>query len=65
MTHKGAYRYALATIGVPPNSKKIIFIKEKPSMIPNDSVIIDWNKYALARRNHLEYLRHNDYQLKH
>lgn len=55
---EGAYRYALATTGISPEGKNITFAEERPAEIPEDSIIIDWNKYASARKAHRKYLRH-------
>lgn len=58
ISREGAYRYALATTGISPEGKNITFAEERPTEIPEDSVIIDWNKYASARKAHRNYLRH-------
>jgi hypothetical protein len=49
LTRAEAYRYALATIGVAPESKSITFTQEKPQEIPPASIIIDWEKYVSVR----------------
>ena len=46
----GGYRYALATLGIPPESKMITIVHQRPDVTPNDAVVIDWQKYASARR---------------
>ena len=40
----------LAAIGVEPESKKITFVTDRPQEIPQDSVLIDWQKYIAARQ---------------
>lgn len=61
MTAKGVYRYALATIGISPDTKSITFVEQKPSPVPQNSVIIDWDKYASARERYSENLYQNDW----
>ena len=48
MTCQGEYRYALATIGIPPESKTITFSDGKPRDVPADSAVVDWRKYLLS-----------------
>ena len=48
MTCQGEYRYALATVGIPPESKTITFVEGKPRDMPADSAIVDWRKYLLS-----------------
>jgi len=50
MTREGAYRYVLAETGIEPESKTITFVTDKPQEIPQDSVVIDWQKYVAARQ---------------
>jgi hypothetical protein len=45
MTCQGEYRYALATVGIPPESKTIAFAEGTPRDVPADSAIVDWRKY--------------------
>jgi hypothetical protein len=49
MTREAAYRYALATVGIPPESKTITFVEEQPQEIPSGSAVVDWRKYLLSR----------------
>jgi hypothetical protein len=48
MTREGAYRYALATMGVPPESKNITFVERTPKQAEDASAIVDWRKHLLA-----------------
>jgi hypothetical protein len=50
MTCEGEYRYALATVGIPPESKTITFVEGQANEIPTGSVVIDWRKYLLSRQ---------------
>jgi len=59
MTREEGYRYALATIGISPESKSITFMREKPKEIPPGSIIIDWAKYVSVRHPHTNSLRSN------
>ena len=43
------YRYALATLGIAPESKTITFVRQRPDVTANDAVVIDWQRYALAQ----------------
>ena len=43
------YRYALATLGIAPESKTITFVHQRPDATPDDTLVIDWQKYALAQ----------------
>ena len=56
-TRKGRYRYALATMGVEPDSKEIVFVTERPIDVQEDEVVVDWMKYVAARRHRASYLR--------
>ena len=58
-TFEGRYRYALATLGILPKSKEIVFVDTYPEQIAEDELIIDWKKYVTARKLHLDYLRKN------
>jgi hypothetical protein len=51
------YRYALATVGIPPAGKIITVVSKMPKEIPRDSIVIDWQKYALARKREAKFLR--------
>ena len=57
-TRPGRYRYALATLGISPESKEIVFLKKYPEQIAEQELIIDWNKYVIARQQYLNNL-HN------
>ena len=48
MTCRGEYRYALATVGIPPESKTLTFVEGKPRDMPADSAVVDWRKYLLS-----------------
>lgn len=48
MTCQGGYRYALATVGIPPDSKPITFVEGEPRDVPADSAVVDWQKYLLS-----------------
>lgn len=52
----GRYRYALATLGISPESKEIVFVKKYPEQITEKELIIDWNKYVMARQHYLNNL---------
>ncbi len=45
----GGYRYALATLGIAPESKMITFVQQRPDLTPDDAIVIDWQAYASAR----------------
>jgi hypothetical protein len=51
----GGYRYALATLGIAPDSKTITFVSQRPDVIQDDEIVIDWQRYASVhyRRAHL------------
>jgi hypothetical protein len=49
LTERAGYSYALATIGIAPASKTIMFVRQKPHKIPEDSIVIDWQSYASVR----------------
>lgn len=49
MTRDGAYRYAMARVGIPPHSKTVTFVEGEPREKPADSAIVDWPKYLLGR----------------
>jgi hypothetical protein len=58
MQRPQVYRYALATIGVlSPAEKTIEFVKEEPSVVPDDAILIDWNQLVNARQRLKNYLR--------
>jgi len=48
LTHPEAYRYALATIGIDPWTKKISFASQLPEVVPPHTVVIDWERYLRA-----------------
>ena len=55
-TRPGRYRYALSTLGISPESKEIVFVKKHPVQIAKKELIIDWNKYVMARQQYLNNL---------
>ena len=59
-TSKGRYEYALATLGISPKSKEIIFVHDYPKQVAEDELIIDWKKYVKAYKRHLNYLRKDE-----
>jgi len=56
-TRQGRYKYALATLGISPESKRITFVDDYPEQIAEDELIVDWKKYVEAQQRHLDYLR--------
>jgi hypothetical protein len=50
------YWYALATIGLSPD-RPITITSKMPKEIPPDSIVIDWQKYVLARKGEAKFLR--------
>lgn len=50
LTREAGYRYAMATTGISPESKHIIFTEDEPREIPEDSIVVDWQKYVSARQ---------------
>lgn len=58
MRQEGAYRYALATSSISPESVKFTFVDERPSEVPKDSIIFDWNRYVAGKKAHRRFLRH-------
>jgi hypothetical protein len=55
-TRKGRYQYALATLGIAPQSKEIVFVDSHPQQVGEDELLVDWKKYVAAREQHLNYL---------
>jgi hypothetical protein len=49
LSRTGAYRYALANIGASPTEKRITFVKQRPAITPDNSVIVDWEQYSSAQ----------------
>ena len=47
MTCQGEYRYALATVGIPPESKTLMFVEGQPRDMPANAAVVDWRKYLL------------------
>jgi hypothetical protein len=41
----GRYKYAMTTLGIPPDSKTIEFVARHPKKIPESTLIIDWRRY--------------------
>lgn len=56
MQRPQVYQYALATIGAQPDEKTITFVKQRPGMIPDDAILIDWNQFVDARQRLGNYL---------
>ena len=57
LTSEGAYRYALSTIGISPDSKSIEFLNDYPiSEKTKNAILIDWNKFASARKQYYDQL---------
>jgi len=56
LSQSQGYWYALATIGLSPD-RPIITTSKMPKEIPRDSIVIDWQKYALARKREAKFLR--------
>lgn len=54
---KGRYRYALSTLGVPPDSKEIVFADRFPDQVPRSTLVINWKRYVDAKRRQLATLR--------
>jgi hypothetical protein len=54
MTREGVYRYALSTMGINPESKNIEFLQENPGDISRGSIIVNWEKFIMARKNQLD-----------
>jgi len=54
---KGMHKYALHTLGIPPESKEILYVKRRPEQVAEDELIIDWTKYVRAHEWHRNYLR--------
>ncbi len=46
----GRYRYALATLGIDPDSKDLEFVWGRPERVLDDTLVIDWSKYVEARK---------------
>jgi len=44
------YKYALATLGISPAGKVIRVVGEPPKDPPPKAVVIDWQRYSLARK---------------
>lgn len=59
-TRKGGYRYALATLGILPSSKEIVFVNSYPEQIAQNALIIDWRKYVTARKKYRNYINYSD-----
>jgi hypothetical protein len=53
--HPEAYRYALATIGIDPWTKKITFASQLPEVVPSHTVVIDWQRYSRAAQRSAGY----------
>ncbi len=51
------YRYALATLGIPPDSKTISFVDSASVIYPDDVLLIDWNQFIDARMHLANHLR--------
>jgi hypothetical protein len=49
VSQPAGYRYALATLGIAPESKTITFVTQRPDITRNDVIVIDWQRYASAR----------------
>jgi hypothetical protein len=52
----GAYKYALATIGISPQNKKFTFTADPPNPIPENTIIVDWRKFTAAREHFADRL---------
>lgn len=50
ITRVAGYRYGMATTGISPDSKNIIFTEDEPKERPKDSIVIDWQKYVSVRQ---------------
>jgi hypothetical protein len=55
ISEPAAYRYALSTLGVSPAGKNITFVQQKPNIIPDNTIVIDWNKYASVYKSSFNY----------
>ena len=49
VSQPGGYRYALATLGIAPESKTITFVPQRPDITRDDVIVVDWQRYASAR----------------
>jgi hypothetical protein len=49
VSQSAGYRYALATLGIAPESETITFLPQRPHVISDDAIVIDWQRYASAR----------------
>lgn len=47
-TREQRYRYALATVGIDPRSKEIVFTSEPPAAAEPGELVIDWRKFIAA-----------------
>jgi hypothetical protein len=59
LSQPSAYRYALATVGIAPETKQIVFSEQPPSAVPPGSILVNWQKFATARRAHIDFLWHH------
>jgi hypothetical protein len=50
------YRYALVTLGASLEGKTVEIVTQKPVAVPSGAVVVDWRKYAAARKRHLQWL---------
>jgi len=57
MGRKEVYKYALTTMGISPDAMNMTVEKQKPDTIPNDTLVIDWNKFISARKRLADFLK--------
>jgi hypothetical protein len=48
-TREQRYRYVLSTLGIPPDSKKIVFVEGNPDWEAADQLVVDWTKFVAGR----------------
>jgi hypothetical protein len=56
LTARGAYDYAMSSIGFSPHNKQITFVERRPDQAPPGTIIIDWNDYSLTHFRYGESL---------
>ncbi|MGD1904103.1 MAG: hypothetical protein ACFB9N_17900 [Geitlerinemataceae cyanobacterium] len=54
---EAGYRYAMASLRIKPNGKRIEYLDERPAEIASDAVVIDWQRYLETKKRYKQYLR--------
>jgi hypothetical protein len=58
LSQPAGYRYALATLGIAPESKTMTVVPQRPDITRGDTIVIDWQQYTSAHYGQMHSRNH-------